>query len=90
MEDDANKVERQIVESAAAMLLSLRLGEQSDVICTGAAGKATGVRIFHPPTEGRLLHGYPGVDVGNRLRVRLVRTETDKGFIDFEKVHSNS
>ena len=88
-EDDANKVERLVAKSAAAMLLSSRVGDQFDAICTGAADKGTWVRIFHPPIEGRLLHGYEGVDVGNRLKVRLIHADVDKGFIDFEKVHSN-
>ncbi len=84
-EDDANKVERLVAKSAAAMLLSSRIGDQFDAICTGAADKGTWVRIFHPPIEGRLLHGYEGVDVGNRLRVRLIHTDVDRGYIDFEK-----
>ena len=88
-EDHANKVERLVAKSAAAMLLSSRIGDQFDAICTGAADKGTWVRILHPPIEGRLLHGYEGVDVGNKLRVRLVHTDVDKGFIDLEKVHSN-
>jgi exoribonuclease-2 len=88
-EDDANKVERLVAKSAAAMLLSSRIGDQYDAICTGAADKGTWVRIFHPPIEGRLLHGYEGVDVGNRLKVRLIHVDVDKGFIDFEKVPSN-
>ncbi len=87
-EDDANKVERLVSKSAAAMLLSSRIGDQFDAICTGAADKGTWVRIFHPPIEGRLLHGYEGVDVGNRLKVKLIHTDVDKGFIDFEKAHS--
>ena len=88
-EDDANKVERLVAKSAAAMLLSSRIGDQFDAICTGAADKGTWVRIFHPPVEGRLLHGYEGVDVGDRLKVKLIHTDVDKGFIDFEKVHLN-
>jgi VacB/RNase II family 3'-5' exoribonuclease len=86
-EDDANKVERQVAKSAAAMLLSTRIGNQFDAICTGAADKATWVRIFHPPIEGRLIHGYDGVDVGHRLRVKLIRVDINLGFIDFERVH---
>ncbi len=88
-EDDANKVERFVAKSAAAMLLSSRIGDQFDAICTGAADKGTWVRIFHPPIEGLLLHGYEGVDVGNRLKVRLIHVDVDKGFIDFVKVPSN-
>ncbi len=87
-EDDANKVERSVAKSAAAMLLSTRIGDQFDALCTGAADKGTWVRIFQPPVEGRLLYGYQGVDVGDRLRVRLIQVDVEKGYIDFDKVHS--
>jgi hypothetical protein len=70
-------------------LLSSRIGDQFDAICTGAADKGTWVRLFHPPIEGRLLRGYEGVDVGHKLRVGLIHVDVDKGFIDFEKVHSS-
>jgi exoribonuclease-2 len=86
MEDDANKVERLVAKSAAAMLLSSRIGEQFEALCTGAADKGTWVRILNPPIEGRLLKGFQGVDVGNRLKVKLIDTDIEKGFIDFEKV----
>jgi len=89
-EDDANKVERIVAKSAAAMLLSSRIGNRFDAICTGASNKGTWVRVFHPPIEGRLLHGYEGIDVGNRLTVKLIHVDIDKGFIDFEKVPANS
>jgi VacB/RNase II family 3'-5' exoribonuclease len=85
-EDDANKVERLVAKSAAAMLLASRIGDQFDAICTGAADKGTWVRIFHPPIEGRLLSGYEGVDVGSRIKVQLIHTDVEKGFIDFKRV----
>jgi VacB/RNase II family 3'-5' exoribonuclease len=85
-ENDANKVERLVTKSAAAMLLSSRIGERFDAICTGAADKGTWVRIFQPPIEGRLLYGAEGVDVGHRLRVQLVRTDVERGYIDFKKI----
>ena len=88
-EDDANKVERLVAKSAAAMLLASRIGDQFDAICTGAADKGTWVRIFHPATEGRLVYGYEGVDVGSRLKVQLIHTDIEKGFIDFKKVRSD-
>jgi VacB/RNase II family 3'-5' exoribonuclease len=87
MEDAANKIERMVTKSAAAMLLSSRIGAQFDALCTGAADKGTWVRIISPPIEGRLLNGYQGVDVGDRLAVRLIHTDIDKGYIDFEKVN---
>ncbi len=85
-ENDANKVERFVAKSAAAMLLASRIGDQFDAMCTGAADKGTWVRIFIPPIEGRLLHGHEGVDVGDRLRVQLIHTDVEKGFIDFKKI----
>jgi exoribonuclease-2 len=86
-EDDANKVERQVAKSAAAMLLSSRIGNQFDAICTGAADKGTWVRIFQPPIEGRLLRGFEGIDVGHQLRVKLIHVDVNQGFIDFERVY---
>jgi len=84
-EDDANKVERQVGKSAAAMLLESRIGERFDAIVTGDSEKGTWVRIFHPPVEGRLIQGHEGVDVGHRIRVQLVHTDVERGYIDFKK-----
>jgi exoribonuclease-2 len=85
-EDAANKVERQVIKSAAAILLETRIGEQFDAIVTGASDKGTWVRLLHPPIEGRLESGFEGLDVGHRLRVQLVRTDVERGYIDFKKV----
>jgi VacB/RNase II family 3'-5' exoribonuclease len=85
-EDAAKKVERQLDKSAAAMLLESRIGEQFDGIVTGAAAKGTWVRLLDPPVEGRLVRGFKGVDVGQKVRVRLTRTDVEQGFIDFERV----
>ena len=85
-EDAAKKVERQVEKSAAAMLLQSRIGERFDAIVTGDSDKGTWVRIFHPPVEGKLERGSEGVAVGHRLRVRLVGTDVERGYIDFERV----
>lgn len=87
-EDAAAKVERQVGKSAAALLLESRIGEKFDAIVTGAAAKGTWVRIFHPPVEGKLLQGFRGIDVGDKIRVQLVHTDVDRGFIDFKKVRA--
>jgi exoribonuclease-2 len=84
MEDAAKKVERQVIKSAAAMLLESRIGESFDAFVTGASDKGTWVRIQNPPVEGRLANGLKGLDVGKRLRVKLVSTDVERGFIDFE------
>ena len=85
-EDAAKKVERQVTKSAAAMLLESRIGEQFDAIVTGASNKGTWVRLLDPPIEGRLESGFEGVDVGQRLRVELVSTNVERGYIDFTRV----
>jgi exoribonuclease-2 len=82
-EDAAKKVERQVTKSAAAMLLESRIGEQFDAIVTGASDKGTWVRLLNPPVEGRLASGFAGLDVGTRLRVQLLRTDVERGYIDF-------
>lgn len=86
-EDKAKKVERQVAKSAAAMLLESRIGERFEALVTGAAPKGTWVRLLDLPVEGRLMHGYEGVDVGHRIYVQLIHTDVDRGFIDFKKVH---
>jgi exoribonuclease-2 len=85
MEDKVKKVERQVEKSAAAMLLEPRIGEQFDAFVTGASEKGTWVRITNPPVEGKLMNGAKGLDVGVRLRVQLVSTNVEQGFIDFAK-----
>lgn len=85
-EDAANKVERQVSKSAAALLLESRIGERFDAIVTGASGKGTWVRLFSVPVEGKVVQGFEGLDVGNRIRVQLTSVDVQQGFIDFRKV----
>ena len=85
-EDAAKKVERQVGKSAAAMLLASSLGRQFDVIVTGASPKGTWVRLSSPPVEGKLEGDSSGLRVGDRLRVQLVHTDVERGFIDFRAV----
>jgi VacB/RNase II family 3'-5' exoribonuclease len=82
-EDAANKVERRVRKSAAALWLSSRIGERFDAVVTGASAKGTWVRVGAPPVEGRLERGFEGLDVGDHVRVRLVDTDVERGFIDF-------
>jgi VacB/RNase II family 3'-5' exoribonuclease len=85
-EDAANKVERQVAKSAAAILLEPRIGDRFDAIVMGASPKGTWARLLHPPIEGKLVHGFEGIDVGDRIRVQLIRTDVERGFIDFKRV----
>ncbi len=86
MEDSAKKVERQVEKSTAAMLLQNSIGHQYDGIVTGVSDKGTWVRIFHPPVEGKVVSGFEGLDVGHRMRVQLMHTDVNRGFIDFKRI----
>ena len=85
-EDAANKVERQVGKSAAALLLGKRIGEQFDALVTGASLKGTWVRLLDIPIEGMLKNGAYGIDVGDRIRVQLVSVDVEQGFIDFRRI----
>ncbi len=85
-EDAATKVERRVQKSAAALLLEHRIGERFNGVITGAADKGTWVRLIDVPVEGKLVRGFQGVDVGDRVRVQLVETDAELGYIDFALV----
>ena len=85
-EDAAQKVERQLRKSEAALLLEPRVGERFDALVTGAGPEGTWVRILTPPAEGKLVGGHAGLRVGDALRVKLVSTHVEHGFIDFVRL----
>lgn len=89
-EDAANKVERQVEKSAAAVVLESRIGEQFDALVTGASGKGTWARLLSVPVEGRVVRGFEGVDVGEQIRVELISVDVERGFIDFKRVEATS
>jgi exoribonuclease II len=82
-EDAAQKVERQMRKSEAALLLHSRIGQRFDGLVTGVSDSGVWVRIFEPPVEGRLMGDLPELKVGKSVRVRLVSTSVERGFIDF-------
>jgi VacB/RNase II family 3'-5' exoribonuclease len=86
-EDDANKVERTMRKAAAAVLLSKRIGDHFEGIVTGASKKGVWVRLFHPPVEGKVVRGENGLDVGDKVKVKLLQADPERGFIDFQRLH---
>ena len=85
-EDAANKVERQVGKSAAALLLESKIGQQFDAIVTGASEKGTWARLLDIPVEGKVEQGFESLDVGDRVRVQLMSINVERGFIDFKTV----
>jgi exoribonuclease-2 len=82
-EDAARKVERTMRKVGAALMLADHIGERYDAIVTGRSSSGTYVRLLRPPAEGRVVQGEHGMDVGDRVKVRLLRTDAEKGWIDF-------
>ena len=87
-EHNAAKVERSVNKSAAAALLAGRIGAKFDAMVTGASDKGTWVRISSPTTEGKVVKGFEGLDVGDRVRVVLLKTDVAHGFIDFARIQT--
>jgi len=85
MEDGARRVERLVRKMAAAQLLHRRIGQVFDGIVTGVSDKGTFARLLAPPAEGRVVRGERGMDVGDRVRLRLLATDPERGFIDFAR-----
>lgn len=86
-EDAANKVERTMRKVAAAVLLSKHIGESFDGIVTGVKPDATYARIFKPPVEGRVIAGEKGLSIGDKVSLRLISTDPERAFIDFERAY---
>ena len=83
---DANKVERQVRKSEAALVLQTRIGDVFDGIVTSASSKGVWVRIFHPPVDGRLSGPGAAPHIGKKVKVKLTLADVERGFIDFEEL----
>jgi len=84
-QDAARKVEREMSKRLAAVAMQNRIGALFDAIVTGVTPNGTFVRVPQPRVEGLLVQGAPGLDVGDKLRVKLVRTDVQRGYIDFAR-----
>ena len=85
-ENAARKVEREMSKRLAAVAMQNRIGATFDAIVTGVTPNGTFVRAVQAHVEGLLAQGQQGVDVGDKLRVKLIRTDVQHGFIDFARV----
>jgi VacB/RNase II family 3'-5' exoribonuclease len=83
MENAARKVEREMQKRIAAVVLHPRIGQVFRGVITGVNEYGTFARTLDPHTEGMVVHGGKGLDVGDRVRVKLIGTDPQRGFIDF-------
>ena len=82
-EDAARKVQRTMQKRIAAVALATRVGQEFSAVVTGVTSRGVWIRVFDPPVEGRLMRGEQGLDVGDQVRVRLLETDPEHGYIDF-------
>jgi exoribonuclease-2 len=85
-EDAARKVARNMTKRMAAVAMLHQIGKTFPAVVTGVTPKGVFVRALAPPVEGRLMHGEEGLDVGDRLRVKLLSADPSRGFIDFGRI----
>jgi exoribonuclease-2 len=85
-EDAARKVERKMRKVAAAILMRDRIGEVFDAIVTGVTPKGIFARVLRPPVDGLVVRGEEGLRVGDKVRVKLLSADPERGFIDFQRV----
>ncbi len=83
--DAARKVEREMSKRLAAVAMQNRVGQAFDALVTGVTPKGTFVRVLQPHVEGLLAQGAQGLQVGDKVHVKLTRTDVQHGYIDFAK-----
>jgi exoribonuclease R len=89
-ENAARKVEREMSKRLTAIAMRHHIGEDYDGIVTGVGEHGTFVRVLKPHMEGLLIQGQQGADVGDRMRVKLVNADPQRGYIDFTRVGGGS
>lgn len=88
-EGASRKVERRLRKTIAAGVMASRIGETFEAIVTGVTARGTFARITIPPVDGRIVAGEAGLQVGEKVLVRLIKTEPERGFIDFARASAD-
>jgi exoribonuclease-2 len=84
------KIERDMQKRVAAVAMASHIGEVFSGVVTGATEKGVFVRVIQPSFEGRVVQGGDGLDVGDKVSVKLIHTDPARAFIDFAKVGMRS
>jgi exoribonuclease-2 len=83
---ELRKIERTMQKRVAAVAMASRVGQVFPGVVTGASDKGVYVRVIRPPFEGRVVQGGDGLDVGDKVNVKLIHTDPARAFIDFARV----
>ncbi|MBS1769767.1 MAG: RNB domain-containing ribonuclease [Acidobacteria bacterium] len=82
-EKAARKVERRMRKIVAAAVLQHHIGQEYDAIVTGDTKAGVFARVLRPPVDGMVVRGQNRLDVGDKVRVKLLSANPHNGFIDF-------
>jgi exoribonuclease-2 len=74
------------LEQLAAHCTQQEDASRKDALVTGVSERATWIRIFQPAIEGRLTDQATSLLVGQKIKVQLISTDIEKGFIDFKQI----
>lgn len=81
----AEKVKRSVMKSVIALYLKDSIGNIFDAVVVGASDRGTWVRLISTAIEGKLVQNYQNVDVGDKIKVKLISVSVEKGFLDFSR-----
>jgi exoribonuclease-2 len=82
----AETIEREMFKIYGTLLVQERTSEVFDATVTTANDYGVWARLDHPPVEGRLVQADASLDRGDRIRVRVTRTNWERGFVDLRLV----
>lgn len=82
----ADTVEREMFKIYGTLLVQDRTSEVFEATVTNANDYGVWARLDHPPVEGRLVRADASLNRGDRIRVRVTRTNWERGFVDLTLV----
>ena len=83
-EHAAKKVERVVARAGGAALLTGKIGKTFDAVITSVSENGAYARLTGLPVDGMITGKCDGVQVGQKVKVRLVDLDPPRGFVDLE------
>lgn len=83
------KIDRAMQKRVAAVAMSSHIGQVFNGVVTGVSSKGVYARVIEPPFDGRIVENEAGLDVGCRVKLKLLHTDPARAFIDFAEVSAD-